>query len=119
MCIYAVHKYSLYFTHACFLPTTCASSHVGLKEKDVVVAFRREETVAPVETAEPEPTPEGNTHVHTHSVITNTLIVGNKGSGNTGVVVGISSSTGSITRIRKPHTEPLVQKLCVFSKHIL
>lgn len=72
MCnVYAVYENGLNFTHACFLPTTCASSHVGLKEKDVV-ASRREETSAPVETPEPEPTPEGNAHCYTHSVITGT-----------------------------------------------
>lgn len=47
----------------CFLPTTCASSHVGLKEKAVVVTSRREEAAAPVEIPEPEVTPEGTAHV--------------------------------------------------------
>lgn len=52
----------------CFLPTTCASSHVGLKEKAVVVTSRREEAAAPVDA--PEPTPEGTSHVlYTHIII--------------------------------------------------
>lgn len=56
--------YKLYFTYKCFLPTICASSHIGLKEKDVI-ASRREETAAPVETPEHEPTPEGNARSYT------------------------------------------------------
>lgn len=43
----------------CFLPT-CASSHVGLKEK-AVVASQRQEAAAAVETPEDDPTPEGTT----------------------------------------------------------
>lgn len=46
--------------HTCFLQTSCASSHVGLKEKDVVVTSRSPEAAAPAETAHPEATPEGS-----------------------------------------------------------
>lgn len=46
--------------HTCFLQTTCASSHVGLKEKDVVVTSRSPEAAAPAEAARPEATPEGS-----------------------------------------------------------
>ncbi len=47
------------------MQTTCASSHVGLKEKAVVVTSRQEEAAAPVET--PEPTPEGSMFIITHT----------------------------------------------------
>lgn len=64
-----VHPVSILYTYKCFPPTTCASSHVGLKEKAVVVTARQEQAAAPVET--PEPTPEGTTHVHwTHMLYT-------------------------------------------------
>lgn len=52
--------------HACFLPTTCASFHVGLKEKAVVVESHKEEeeeAAATAKTHEHEPTEEGNTYV--------------------------------------------------------
>lgn len=52
--------YPVYNVH--ILYDTCQqhvhSSHVGLKEKAVVVTSRHEEAAAPVETAEPE----GTTH---------------------------------------------------------
>lgn len=50
----------IHCTHTCFLQTTCASSHVGLKEKDVVITSRSPEAAAPVETAHPAATPEGS-----------------------------------------------------------
>lgn len=66
VCIWRVHTYAYstcpvtHCAHTCFLQTTCASSHVGLKEKDVVVTSRSPEAAAPAETAHPEATPEGS-----------------------------------------------------------
>lgn len=61
-------------THTCFLQTTCASSHVGLKEKDVVVTSRSPEAAAPAETAHPEATPEGREHTDSTTVSTVRII---------------------------------------------
>lgn len=87
-CIYPV---SPRHTYKCFLPTCASWSHVGLKEKAVVLTPRHEEAAAPAETPEPEPTPEGTTHVHYIHTLPlqchhrNTLIVDNERR-NAGVI---------------------------------
>lgn len=60
--MYICYPYNVHMRVSC--QQHVHSSHVGLKEKAVVVTTRREEAAAPSVTPEAEPTPEGTKHVH-------------------------------------------------------
>lgn len=103
LCLWCTHTYVSCQQHV-------HSSHVGLKEKVVVVTSRSEEAAAPVKTPEAEPTPQGTKYdQYTHNV-PHIFIIHTHHQGN--------CNSGSISRISKRHTGPSAQRCCVYCKHI-